>query len=539
MFRSLCKSRQIFLCIAVLVCTLPVSRAAASTPTASARRTVCVVSFNSTDEVEVFRSLLPADQFSFVDLSPRASRTSAADPSTPVASSASGQSWIFDACRPDLQCDVVVYSAEFAGRFFGKQGFSLSLQEMEEAACQPRCAGLFHHPQEVFLLGCNTLATKDQDSRTPEEYLQVLLDHGFDRAAAEEVVALRYGPLGPSFREALRRAFAGVPRIYGFSSVAPKGERIAPLLAVYLRSRGNYAQYLERTAGRSGRNVDLLRAFRETDLTQASGLQRDERGAADRDAICSLYDERRSVPDRLRIARGLMSRPDLLAFVPTLETVLARHPPDGFQGESRSLFAQLQGLDAARERVLGLVRELDVSALKLELAHFAVEMRWITRADLRRTAVDGARQLLARPLTSESVDILCTIAQREDLSDEFTSKDFPKRVLDLPEGLRLVDCLHPTDERINTRLTAALDSNDSALRLWAAYVLSRRLPLDDHTLVRLASYLNDPLPDLRERVRWSFRAQRPTSPEVATAVRVRDPGLAKELQLDTVRLSGR
>src|SRR5262249_8550034 len=178
-----------------------------------------------TDEVEVFRSLLPRDQFDFIDLSPRSSGEPAA--STRTASTADpagpspGQSWILDRCRPELQCDVVVYSAEVARRVFGQQGFSLSLQEREDAACQPRCQGLFHHPQEVFLLGCNTLATKDQDSRTPDAYLQVLLDHGFDRASAENVVALRYGPLGPSFREALRRAFAGVPRICGFSSAAP------------------------------------------------------------------------------------------------------------------------------------------------------------------------------------------------------------------------------------------------------------------------------------------------------------------------------
>src|SRR5262249_27315625 len=271
-------SLQIFLCFVALLCALRGSRAEASTPAPAARRTVCVVSFNSTDEVEVFRSLLPADQFAFVDLSPRASMAPASDLSTPV-DAPSGQSWIFDGCRPDLQCDVVVYSAEFAGRFFGKQGFSLSLQEMEEAACQPRCAGLFHHPQEVFLLGCNTLATKDQDSRTPDEYLQLLLDHGFARASAAEVLALRYGPGGPSFREALRRAFAGVPRIYGFASVAPKGDRIAPLLAAYLRSRGNYAQYLDRTAGQSGRNVDLLRAVPATDPTPRGGRGRAARGA--------------------------------------------------------------------------------------------------------------------------------------------------------------------------------------------------------------------------------------------------------------------
>jgi len=285
--------------------------------------------------------------------------------------------------------------------------------------------------------------------------------------------------------------------------------------------------------------VNLLRAFKETDLTQASGLGSAEPGAGDRDAICGLYDERRTVSERLRIARGLMSRPDFLSFVPTLEILLARHPPESFDGESRSLFAQIQALDAPRERVLGLAHTLNVSALKLELAHFALEMRWITHQDLRRTAVDGTKELLARPLTSEAVDIICEIAKREDVGDEFGSKDFSRDLFQLPEGLRLVDCLHPADARINPRLAAALDSDDPPLRLWAAYALSRRLPLDDRTLMRLAGYLNDALPDLRERVRWSFRAQGPLSGEVRAAVRAHDPALAQELQVDTVRLSGR
>ena len=54
---------------------------------------------------------------------------------------------------------MVVLTAEFAGRFFGSCGRSLSLQEMEEASCKARCDGLFHEPTEVFLLACNTLAT--------------------------------------------------------------------------------------------------------------------------------------------------------------------------------------------------------------------------------------------------------------------------------------------------------------------------------------------------------------------------------------------
>jgi hypothetical protein len=77
----------------------------------------------------------------------------------------------------------------------------------------------------------------------------VLLDHGFDRPSAERVVELRYGPLGPSFRESFRRIFTGVPRIYGFSSVAPRGEWTASRLREYFQSKGDYSRYLKRASG--------------------------------------------------------------------------------------------------------------------------------------------------------------------------------------------------------------------------------------------------------------------------------------------------
>src|SRR5262249_9025635 len=162
--------------------------------------------------------------------------------------------------------------------------------DMEEASCKARCRGLFHTPVEVFLLACNTLATKDQDSRTPQEYLQVLLDHDFDGASAQRAVELRYGPLGPSIRESLRRAFAGVPPLYGFSSVAPRGEFTAPRLARYFDAKRDYARWLT-TAGRSEiPNRELLTAFGGTGMIQTTGLRPSDPQAVDRDRICALYD---------------------------------------------------------------------------------------------------------------------------------------------------------------------------------------------------------------------------------------------------------
>ena len=139
--------------------------------------------------------------------------------------------------------------------------------------------------------------------------------------------------------------------------------------------------------------------------------------------------------------------------------------------------------------------------------------------------------------STPAVATLCEITKRVDLGTEFGSDDFSSGVFGLAEGVRLVDCPHPVDARVNARLAAALDAADPSLRLWAAYALSRRLPLDARTLTLLAGYLNDTLPDLRERVRWSFRAQNALPDGVVDAVRVQDPALARELRPDDARRS--
>jgi hypothetical protein len=491
---------------------------------------VCVVSLNEPHELDVFRSFLDQSKFQFIDIRAAAA---AAQPPESAPGGAGSSSWLLNACVPETVCDLVVYSAEFAGRFFGKSGASLSLQEMEEASCQPRCMGLFRRPREVFLLACNTLATKDEDSRTPDEYLHVLLDHGFDRAAAERVVELRYGPLGPSFREALRRVFAGVPRIYGFSSVAPRGEYTAPMLARYLRGQGDYANALLSRTGDTAPNSALLASFKGTSLTQVSGLSSSEPGARDRDDICALYDNTHSVAHRLELAYALLSRPDALNFVPTLEVFLSRHPPEKLTATERPIFAQIQRLTSARTAVLGLVRQLNVSALKFELAHFAMLVGWIDRGEFHQLAVDGARQLFgqiwAHPITSETVDIMCEITKYEPLHNDFSADDFPVPLYDDADGLRLISCIAPSDHRITGRLLTALDHPDPSNRQWAAFALAQLLPLDEAVLRRLVPYVRDSSPEIAARVRWIFQAQGIMPDNGKRPAQTANPALAREL----------
>jgi hypothetical protein len=493
---------------------------------------VCAFSFHNPDELDVFKARLPPDRFDVVDLSPHL----LPPPITPVMATvpAGGDAprptpWIMNLCRPDVQCDVVVYSAEFAGRFFGKTGTSLSLQDMEEASCQQRCSGLFRKPQEVFLLACNTLATKDEDSRTPDEYLHVLLEHGFDQASAERVVELRYGPLGPSFRESLRRIFMGVPRIYGFSSVAPVGLYTAPMLQRYFRAKGDYATWLERADGESTPNRELLTAMAGTGLVQLAGLRASDQGAADRDLVCEVYDDGQPVAERLEIINRLVGREDFLSFVPTIEVFFNRHSPAKYEGEARRVFEDIQDQDAARAQVIEMVHDLNTSVIKMELAHLAMHLDWMTRDQFRAIALSGAKELLQQPLTSEVVDIMCEITKHEPLGDAFESGDLPPSLFRIPEGLRMIDCLSPKDPATTPRLLTSLDDPDVVVRLWAAFALSRRLPLDEASQRKLTWHLGDASDELRERVRWTIRAQGATSPAVLDDVRRRDTVLAASL----------
>jgi hypothetical protein len=319
---------------------------------------VCVFGFHSPYELAAIKSQLSPKDFDFIDLTFVDAPGEERGESVPLGPSPvlrSTPGWLLDRCGPDLRCDIVVFSGEFAGGFFGNYGIFVSVQEMEEASCLSRCRGLFHEPREVFLLACNTLATKSADERTPDEYLAVLLGHGFSRADAERVVELRYGPLGPSFRESLRRIFMGVPRIYGFSSVAPRGEVTEPFLHRYFQRKGDYARYLTRAGRDASPNTDLLASFKGTSLIQTTGVTPLEAVAADRAMICNLYDDTRTVSERLRIVRQMLTRRDFLSFVPTIGVFLNRHPPEKFVGDERRLFRDIQLLEAPRRQMTELM----------------------------------------------------------------------------------------------------------------------------------------------------------------------------------------
>src|SRR6266508_4366124 len=87
------------------------------------KKTVCTITVNSSDEKEIFRRSLPADQFQFVELVERGR-----------------PDWLASACSAGVRCDVLVISGHFDG---GDEFYSdrpdvreyLPVDEMERASC--------------------------------------------------------------------------------------------------------------------------------------------------------------------------------------------------------------------------------------------------------------------------------------------------------------------------------------------------------------------------------------------------------------------
>ena len=172
-----------------------------------AKKTVCSITINSNDEVEAAKKMLPAQDFDFIELTQMG-----------------GDDWFKRACEKKVSCDVLIVSGHFGGTFFGSSQKTLPISELESESCSNQCDSILKQPKEVFLFGCNTLAGKNQDKRTPEQYREVLMQDGFTAAQAEQVVAFRYSPIGINFSSRMAHIFRNTSRIYGFNSVSPLGK---------------------------------------------------------------------------------------------------------------------------------------------------------------------------------------------------------------------------------------------------------------------------------------------------------------------------
>ena len=111
----------------------------------------------------------------------------------------------------------------------------------------------------------------------------------------------------------MRRIFAGVPSIYGFSGAAPVGPTAAMLLNRYFDGGGGAL------CGQGSRNSRLLSVFSRNSMTRVPGAGAAE--AAHRARICRFFDERTTPARKLRFVHELLREGDIGAYLKRIESL--------------------------------------------------------------------------------------------------------------------------------------------------------------------------------------------------------------------------
>ncbi|MCB0355452.1 MAG: hypothetical protein KDD40_00505 [Bdellovibrionales bacterium] len=428
--------------------------------------TVCTATVNSPQERESFKQHLSGKNFNFIELT---------DYTEAKSKDERGSDWFDKACEAGVKCDVLVISGHFGGHFFGFLGFSLETNMMEEKSCQKTCSGILSQPKEVFLFGCNTLATKEKDHRSPQEYLRVLIEDGIDRDDAERIVQARYGALGDSYKDRMRRIFSGVKHIYGFDSVGPSGKTVKPFLDRYFKRIPEYQNHLLKMdmenivnivekanlQVQDMNNTVLAEVLTGTAFAQCSGITEEDSAYHLKKEICQLYDWNLSTTDQINaIERMLMSENKLL-FFPSISAYFKKNPQILEDDEVKKTLLTIGSDLKLKKEIENLLVSLEGSpTLQIDIMHLQWVLGWKTRkqfeADIKLLLKDTLKNL-----NRENIDIICSLQENNILELNVAYEDFNPSQIRSSIGVTVFNCVKTDDQRITREVIKSFDKPSS------------------------------------------------------------------------------
>lgn len=361
--------------------------------------TICAITINSDDEKKIFQAQV-------------AKNTSKFNPIVELTDMGDDNEWFKKACESKIKCDQLVISGHFGGEFFSDnpdQNKSLSLAELEKAGCSKSCEGILNDPYEVFLLGCNTLAGKDLDNRTPAEYLRVLLNDGFSASQAELVVQSRYGAVGDSNKGSMQRAFAGAKKnIYGFDSIGPSGKTIKPFLTNYF-SKISLPNHLEKLQAKrlmnavQSANTEISGSMNGTAFTQCNEGSVDDPVTK---KICTFQDERVSNTEKLALITEVLSNDSFLTYLPSISHFLELQA-HSFNDKEKADLKLITENATIKRQILGLLDKTNSLGLKLEWSHFAMKLGYLSEAEASSMIQKDIEKMFSKPIGVSEKDTLC------------------------------------------------------------------------------------------------------------------------------------
>jgi hypothetical protein len=448
----------------------------ACAPAFADKKTVCTITVNSDDEKETLRARLPKDKFRFVELVEH------------------GRSdWLASSCHKGIQCDVLVISGHFAGTNFFSEEIEtqefLPVEEMERVSCSDSCPGLFSKLKEVYLFGCNTLNGETFESQTAEVARSLMRD-GASKTDAERQSRALNGRYGETNRDRMRRIFANVPVIYGFSAKAPLGPAAAGSLSRYLHQAG------ASEIGSGHVSSRLLGNFGGTSLTATGGVGATGPQATYRREVCQFYDDRKTKPQQVAFLHSLFERnmAEVRMFLGHIEQFSsALSEATRAQPEVATSLQRIAGDSRSRERYLDFVRDVERSDIRARMVKLAGSLGWLDAKGLHEELTGAVADVLARKtLTTADVDFVCALNDKREIDAPRGAFGLSAAQLADPGHAGALACLGSADD--HARMLAALASNDlNAVQIAQVY-LGRR-PLRDAAEIRQLALNVGRMPD--------------------------------------------
>ena len=401
------------------------------------KKTVCTITVNSSDEKEAIRSRLPKGEYEFVELVEKGR-----------------PDWLRSSCQKAIQCDALVVSGHFnAGDTFYSDKIEkneyLQVDELERASCSNSCPGLFSRLKEVYLFGCESL--------NPD--------------------AAKYSSsYGESGRDRMRRVFANVPAIYGFSSAAPVGSNAATLLNRYFDSAN--ADF-----GTGRPNHKLLNVFSRTSMTRVNGVRDSEPQAAYRSQVCQFFDERQSPAQKVGFIHRMMRRDMAQARMSfeRIEKLLTSLSPAEQQAPAFShALAQVSADEASREKYLSLARDARQPAIRARMIALAGTLGWLSPEGQRAELIGMVNDVLAsNSMGFAEVELVCSLNKGHELDQDLHRVKLPASRAVKSAHVAALACLGSAEA--HTQVLRALASPDDK-DVQIAQIYLRHHPISESEL---------------------------------------------------------
>lgn len=454
-----------------------------------AKKTVCTITLNSDNEKKLFQSQYKGEDIQFTEL-------------TNFKKGLKNENdWFTKACESGVRCDSLIISGHFGGTFFGETNpLSLPLTTLDQKSCSRSCQGILNSPSEVYLFGCNTLADKGKDTRTPAEYRRILIEDGISEENADRIVASRYSPIGQSFKASMQKIFSGVPQIYGFDSVGPSGKNVEPKLKSYLGKIPNYSQRLDelmamKVMAQIKRSNDVGNRFSVpwsesmtgTAFASCAGKIGDDRKE------CGLFDQTKSTQEKLLLAESLMNGANRRNYFLSVEEFLKDKDLSRFSEDEMAILRRIGAQkEAAAEFKKAMPQLTATPELKFQMLNLGEKLGWLDR-DFSVSQYESQLAVAARSgFSGDAASALCTIEKPPELKPPAIKSEWFRN----PGFINIVGCWQSTTGGKLTpyavgELNKQLSGGNSEVVISVMSMIAKAGPMDSETQVRIAEHLSN------------------------------------------------